>query len=65
MFNGFITPEKYVEVHDPTRWVIAGATPQEELVPAGVGASEGGGGGAGEAASDSGDERASEVGGLD
>ena len=32
------------ETSNPGRWVIPDATPQEELVPAGVGASTGGGG---------------------
>ena len=124
MIYGTISSEKYVEVHDPNRWVIAGAAPQVEApVPAGVGAgvgapaiggeasvgggfggaddggageataggggeasggeatgggggeasggeasggeASGGDGGAGESASDSDDERASEVGGSD
>ena len=44
MIYGFIGRDKYVENFDPGRWVIPGAAaPQEELVPAGVGASEGGG----------------------
>jgi cytochrome b subunit of formate dehydrogenase len=45
MIYGFISREKYVELHDPSRWVIPGAAPQEEeRVPAGVGASAIGGG---------------------
>ena len=79
MIYGFIGRDKYVENFDPGRWVIPGAAaPQEELVPAGVGASEGGGesgppeseepgdsGASGESGESSSDERASEVGGLD
>jgi len=43
MIYGFIGRDKYVENFDPSRWVVAGATPQEEeLVPAGVGAPFGG-----------------------
>ena len=79
MIYGFISRDKYVENFDPALWPVpgAGTAPQEEeLVPAGVGASVGAGEfGAPEAApepedSGSGDsssdyERASEVGGLD
>ena len=43
MIYGFIGQDKYVENFDPSRWVIPGAAPQEERVPAGVGASVGGG----------------------
>ena len=41
MIYGFIGRDKYVENFDPARWAIPGAAPQEEqeLVPAGVGAS--------------------------
>ena len=58
MIYGFIGKDKYVENFDPSRWVIDGAAaPEEEFVPAGVGApavsgeaaamggEEGGGGG--------------------
>ena len=39
MIYGFIGKDKYVENFDPSRWVIDGAAaPEEELVPAGVGA---------------------------
>ena len=38
MIYGFISREKYVETFDPGRWPVSGAAPQEELVPAGVGA---------------------------
>ncbi len=43
MIYGFIGREKYVENFDPARWPVPGAAPQEqeELVPAGVGASVG------------------------
>lgn len=50
MIYGFISKEKYVQNFDPERWVIPGAAPQEERVPAGVGAPSIGG----EAASDGG-----------
>jgi cytochrome b subunit of formate dehydrogenase len=52
MIFGFIGSDKYAENFDPDRWVIAGATPQpqEELVPAGVGASIGGSSDAADAA---------------
>ena len=45
MIYGFIGRDKYVENFDPARWAVPGAAPQEEqeLVPAGVGASVGGG----------------------
>ncbi len=43
MIYGFISREKYAENFDPGRWPVAGATPQEERVPAGVGASAIGG----------------------
>ena len=44
MIYGFIGQDKYVENFDPSRWVVAGAAPQEEeLVPAGVAASVGDG----------------------
>ena len=39
MIYGFISREKYVETFDPGRWPVSDAAPQEELVPAGVGAS--------------------------
>ena len=71
MIYGFISREKYVETFDPGRWPVSGAAPQEELVPAGVGAPAvageadesggldeggfGGGGGGGEEATDDGD----------
>ena len=39
MIYGFIGKDKYVENFDPSRWVIDGAAaPEEEVVPAGVGA---------------------------
>ena len=38
MIYGDISREKYVENFDPGRWPVAGAAPQEERVPAGVGA---------------------------
>jgi cytochrome b subunit of formate dehydrogenase len=39
MIYGFIGKDKYVENFDPNRWAVAGAAaPEEELVPAGVGA---------------------------
>jgi len=41
MIYGFIGQDKYVENFDPNRWAIPGAAPQEERVPAGVGASLG------------------------
>ena len=42
MIYGFIGKDKYVENFDPNRWVIDGAAaPEEELVPAGVGAPAG------------------------
>ena len=80
MIYGFIDRDKYVENFDPALWPVpgAGTAPQEEeLVPAGVGASVGAGGfeapeaavpepedsGSGDSSSDYG--RASEVGGLD
>jgi cytochrome b subunit of formate dehydrogenase len=68
MIYGFIDQEKYVQNFDPNRWAVGGAAPQEELVPAGVGASipEDGGADAGgsEPAGDSGDDQqASEFGG--
>jgi hypothetical protein len=80
MIYGFISRDKYVENFDPALWPVTGAgtAPQEEeLVPAGVGASVGAGefgapeaaapepedSGSGDSSSD--DERASEVGGLD
>jgi len=80
MIYGFIGRDKYVEKFDPTLWPVPGvdaAPREEELVPAGVGASAGAGeeSGAPEAApepedsgsgdSSSDDERASEVGGQD
>ena len=82
MIYGFIGRDKYVENFDPARWAVPGAAPQEEqeLVPAGVGASVGGGesapeagapesgapeGDSGGSGDSSGDERASEVGGQD
>jgi hypothetical protein len=54
MIYGFIGRDKYVENFDPARWAVPGAAPQEEqeLVPAGVGASVAGastGGGESEA----------------
>tara|TARA_B100000809_G_scaffold164960_1_gene162294 strand:+ start:2286 stop:3149 length:864 start_codon:yes stop_codon:yes gene_type:complete len=75
MIYGFISRDKYVENFDPALWPVpgAGTAPQEEeLVPAGVGASVGAGesgapepedSGSGDSSSDYG--RASEVGGLD
>ena len=43
MIYGFIGPDKYVENFDPSLWPVEGAAPrEEELVPAGVGASFGG-----------------------
>ena len=44
MIYGFIGRDKYVENFDPARWAVPGAAPQEEqeLVPAGVGASTAG-----------------------
>ena len=79
MIYGFISRDKYVENFDPDLWPVPGAdtAPQEEeLVPAGVGASLGAGesgapeaapepedSGYGDSSSDYG--RASEVGGLD
>ena len=43
MIYGFIGQDKYVENFDPNRWVLPGVAPQEERVPAGVGASLGSG----------------------
>ena len=43
MIYGSISRDEYVKNFDPNRWAVPGAAPQEELVPAGVGASVGGG----------------------
>ena len=71
MIYGTISSEKYVENHDPGRWVIAGVTPQiEEPVPAGVGApviggeESGGGGFAGDGGAAGGEPEASGGGGA-
>ena len=75
MIYGFIGQDKYVENFDPSRWTVAGAAPQEEPVPAGVGASLSGddaaasGGGSGDGgfggdAEASGDGEASRDGGA-
>ena len=42
MIYGFIGRDKYVENFDPKRWPIPGGAPQEERIPASVGASVGG-----------------------
>ena len=42
MIYGFISRDEYAKNFDPQRWPIDGAAAPEELVPAGVGASESG-----------------------